>query len=128
MMDSSSPQKKHPSQGGNAYSQDMPEEVITRFQLGLPMNTPELTAFRIEYQYPSVWTCWRYIQQFLEEGLARPNKIREIACLSVKFLGIILFDWRCIELCIQRPQLRRQLGWQGHPRRWNRRWSLCGNW
>ena len=49
MMDSSSPQKKHPSRGGNAYSQDMCEEVITRFQLGLPMNTPELTALRVEY-------------------------------------------------------------------------------
>jgi hypothetical protein len=63
-------EKKHPSRGGNAYSQDMREEVITRFQLGLPMKTPELTALREEYQYPSVWTCRRYIQQFLVEGHA----------------------------------------------------------
>jgi hypothetical protein len=66
-------EKKHPSQGGNAYSQDMREEVITRFQLGLPMKTPELTALREEYQYPSVWMCRRYIQQFLVEGHARPK-------------------------------------------------------
>ena len=70
MMDSSSPQKKHPSQGGNAYFQDMREEVITWFKLGLPMNTPELTALREEYQYPLVWKCQWYIQQFLEEGHA----------------------------------------------------------
>jgi hypothetical protein len=61
-------EKKHPSQGGNAYSQDMCEDFITRFQFGLPMNTPELTALCDEYQYPSVWTCRCHIQQFLEEG------------------------------------------------------------
>jgi hypothetical protein len=34
-------EEKHPSSGGNPYSQDMREKVIARHQLGLPIVTPE---------------------------------------------------------------------------------------
>ena len=37
-------EEKHPSSGGNPYSQDMREEVIAQHQLGLPTVTPELAA------------------------------------------------------------------------------------
>jgi hypothetical protein len=90
-------EKKHPSQGGNAYSQDMREEFITPFQLGLPMKTPELTALSEECQYPSVWTCWGYIQQFLVEGHARPkydtgNRMAERQVLGQHFVRLALYQ------------------------------------
>ena len=61
-------EKKHPSQGGNPYSQDVRDLVITCYQLGLPLVSPDLDELRQEYQYPSVWSCWRYIRQFIQEG------------------------------------------------------------
>ena len=66
-------EEKHPISGGNPYSQDMREEVIARHQLGLPTVTPELTALRQQYKYPSVWTCQWYIRQFNASGHARPK-------------------------------------------------------
>jgi len=66
-------EKKHPSQGGNPYSQDMRDMVITRYQLGLPLVSPDLDELRQEYQYPSLWLCWRYIRKFIQEGHARPK-------------------------------------------------------
>ena len=63
---------KHPSRGGNPYSQDMREEVITRHQLGLPTVTPELMTLRQQYQYLQR-TCRRYIRQFNASGHARPK-------------------------------------------------------
>jgi hypothetical protein len=47
-------EKKHPSRGGNPYSQDMRDLVITRYQLGLPLVSPDLDELNQEYQYPSV--------------------------------------------------------------------------
>ena len=64
---------QHPSRGGNPYTQDMREEVITRHQLGLPIVTPEIMALCQQYQYPSEWTCRRYIRQFNASGHARPK-------------------------------------------------------
>ena len=49
-------EEKHPSSGGNPYSQDMRKEVIARHQHGLPIVIPELTVLRQQYKYPSVWT------------------------------------------------------------------------
>jgi len=66
-------EEKHPSSGGNPYSQDMRDEVIARHQLGLPTVTPELTALHQQYKYPSVWTCRRYIRQIDDSGHAQPK-------------------------------------------------------
>ena len=50
----------HPSQGGNPYI-DFRYDVITRFQLGLPLDSPELNLFREQFPpaYPSYQTCER---------------------------------------------------------------------
>ena len=66
---------KHPSRGGNPYSQDMREEVITRHQLGLPIVTPEIMALCQQYQYPSEWMCRWYIRQFNASSHARPKYV-----------------------------------------------------
>ena len=66
-------EKKHPSRGGSPYSQDMRDLVITCYQLGLTLILPDLDELRKEYQYPSVWSCRRYIRQFIQEGHARPK-------------------------------------------------------
>jgi hypothetical protein len=66
-------EEKHPSSGGDPYSQDMHQEVITRHQLGLPIVSPELMALCQQYQYPSVWACRQYIRQFNASGHARPK-------------------------------------------------------
>jgi hypothetical protein len=48
----------------------MQKEVISRYQLGFPMVTPELIALHEQYLYPSVPTCHRYIKQFHAVGHA----------------------------------------------------------
>ena len=86
-------EEKHPSSGGNPYSQDMHEEVITRHQLGLPIVSPELMALCQQYQYPSVWACRQYIRQFNASGHARPkyatgNHIAEVLGLHLVRLAL----------------------------------------
>jgi hypothetical protein len=56
-------EKKHPSRGGNPYSDDFRLDVIMRYQLGLPLVTDELNALRAEYVYPSMSSCRRYINK-----------------------------------------------------------------
>ena len=51
----------------------MRDLVITRYQLGLPLVSPDLDELRQEYQYPSVWSCRRYIRQFIQKGHAQPK-------------------------------------------------------
>ncbi len=60
--------KKHPSWGGNPYPQEVREEVITRYVLGIPLQSPDLDALRAVYAYPSLQTCMRYIKQYHELG------------------------------------------------------------
>lgn len=64
-------EKKHPSRGGNAYSDEFRDEVITRYQLGLPLDTPELNALRQLKKYPCLRSCRRYINKFNTFGHAR---------------------------------------------------------
>jgi hypothetical protein len=123
-------EEKHPRSGGNPYSQDMREKVIAQHQLGLPIVTPELTALHQQYQYPSVWTCRRYIRQF---NASEPNSTNILQCgraggisgnvmlpvmldqnmqqgitwLIAKYSGGILFGWRCTKLGIQRVRSRK---------------------
>jgi hypothetical protein len=63
-------EKNYPSQGGNSYLQDMHEEEIIQYQLGLLLVSPDLDMLRKEYQYPSVWTCWQWIGRFVQYGHA----------------------------------------------------------
>lgn len=64
----------HPSNGGNPYSDDMRCDVITRFQLGLPLDTPALQALRDVYAYPSLDTCNRFINQMQHYGHVQPKR------------------------------------------------------
>jgi hypothetical protein len=66
----------HPSRGGNPYSDDFRYDVITRFQLGLPLESPELNLLRAQNPpaYPSSLTCERIIQQFQTEGHFQPKE------------------------------------------------------
>ena len=41
----------HPSRGGNPYSDDYRNDVVTRYQLGIPLDTPTLNALRDEHAY-----------------------------------------------------------------------------
>ena len=52
----------HPSLGGNPYWEDARHDVIMRYQLGIPLNTPALNALRDEPAYPHMVTCSRYIK------------------------------------------------------------------
>ena len=65
--------KPHPSWGGNAYSLDIREEVITRWFLGIPLESPELQALRDQYVYPCYQTCVNWIEQYRQFGHWRPK-------------------------------------------------------
>lgn len=65
--------KPHPSRGGNPYSNDMRDDVVTRWRIGQPLDTPELNALRNEYKYPSIWSCERWIEQVHQVGHCRPK-------------------------------------------------------
>ncbi len=62
-------EKKHPSRGGNPYSDDFRLNVIMRYQLGLPLDTDELNALCAEYVYPSMSSCRRYINKHKHNAL-----------------------------------------------------------
>lgn len=64
----------HPSRGGNSYSDDMKEDVIMRWQMGIPLVSPELDALRAVHAYPHIDTCMRYIRQFHDHGHTRRKK------------------------------------------------------
>jgi hypothetical protein len=48
---------RHPSRGGNPYSDNFRNNVIMRYQLGLGLDTNELNALRAVYAYPSISSC-----------------------------------------------------------------------
>lgn len=54
--------------GGNPYSQEVREEVITQYVLGIPLQSPDLDALQAVYAYPSLQTCMWYINQYHELG------------------------------------------------------------
>ena len=53
-----------PSHGGNPYSDDFRNDVITRWQLGFGFDTPELKALHSVYAYPSMISYERYIRKW----------------------------------------------------------------
>ena len=68
--------RPHPSLGGNPYSDDFRLDVITRYQLGLPLESPTLEQLRNQTPpaYPSFQTCERYVTRFRTWGHFRPMK------------------------------------------------------
>ena len=63
----------HPSRGGNPYSDDFRNDIITRFTLGIPLDTPALNALQDEHAYPHMDTCMRYIDKFQSDGHVQPK-------------------------------------------------------
>ena len=63
----------HPSRGGNPYSDDFRNDVVTRYQLGIPLDTPTLKALRDEHAYPHLDTCMRYLNQYQDVGHVQPK-------------------------------------------------------
>ncbi len=99
-------EKKHPSQGGNSYLQGMGKEVITWYQLGLLLISPDLA---VHSKSIKIHQCGRAgcgsgcLSRTVTHG---QNMIRGITCPNIKFMGSIMFGWHCFELCIQRAQLQ----------------------
>jgi hypothetical protein len=74
----------------------MRDEVISQYQLGLPMVTPGLTTLREHYLYLSVPTCRRYIKWFYALGHARPqyatrNHVAERQVLGQHLVWLALY-------------------------------------
>ena len=88
-------EKTHPSWGGNAYSLDVRAEIITRWQLGLPLNTIDLNELRAVYSFPSLQTCIRWVDQYNDVGHYRPKiatgnheALREVLGLALVRLAL----------------------------------------
>lgn len=69
------PAHAHPSRGGNPYDDDIRHDVITRYRLGLPLDTHSLNLLRAQNPpaYPSIQTCLRYIEQYRTVGHVQPK-------------------------------------------------------
>ena len=61
----------HPSQGGKAYAPEVRDQVISMWQNGGDLMSPELQVLRQQRKFPSFATCDRWIRQFNEEGHTR---------------------------------------------------------
>ena len=64
----------HPSRGGNAYSPEVREQVISLWQNGNDLRAPWLEELREQKLFPCMKTCNRWIQQFLGEGHTRRKR------------------------------------------------------
>ena len=66
----------HPYKGGNPYSDDFRYNVITCYNLGMPLNSPELNFLRNQNPpaYPSLRTCERWINRYHRHGHFRPMR------------------------------------------------------
>ena len=65
---------KHPSRGGNPYSDDMRRQVLEMHLNGFDLDTPELNALREEYKFPCLDTCRNWIDIFYETGDILPKR------------------------------------------------------
>ncbi len=67
------PERPHPSRGGNAYSDDIRHDVLTRYHLGLPLQNVELDLLRAAQPpaYPCMQTCMNFIERERQYGHCR---------------------------------------------------------
>ena len=67
--------RPHPSRGGNPYSQDLREQVITMWMNSDDiLDDPWLAPLRHQHKFPSRDTCKRWIQHFQTEGNILPKQ------------------------------------------------------
>ena len=69
-------EKPHASRGGNAYSQEIREQVITMFQSGgeAALRSHHLMPLRQQKKFPHFVTCMRWVTQFQSDGHALPKQ------------------------------------------------------
>jgi transposase len=92
----------HPSRGGNAYSQEIRDQVIWRYKNNLPLSTPELNAMRHDKVFPCLGTCNNIITRYVEEGDACARRPTGNMFAEREILG--------------RPLERLALFWVVHPK------------
>lgn len=66
--------RPHPSRGGNPYSDDFRNDVITRYLLDISIDTNALNALRAVRAYPSIQTCMRFINKYHQVGHVQPKR------------------------------------------------------
>ena len=64
----------HPSRGGNPYSDPRRQSIITMWQLGIPLESPQLELLRQTYDFPSYRSCLRYIKKYRTYGHWQPMR------------------------------------------------------
>ena len=68
-------EKPHASRGGNAYSQELRQQVIAMFQSGgeAALKAHHLGPLRHQKKFPHFVTCMRWVEQFQNEGHSLPK-------------------------------------------------------
>ena len=95
------PERSHPSCGGNAYSDDIRNDVLTSHRLGIPLDSPELNLLRAQPPaYPSLQTCMNYINRERELGHARAmhatgNRVAERKIEGEPLVRLALYRLAC---------------------------------
>jgi hypothetical protein len=89
-------EKKHPSCGGNPYSDDFRQDVVMRYQLGLSLDTEELNSLGAVYAYPLLSSCARYVKKHNALGHCRTmlktgNKEAERMVRGQSLVYLVLF-------------------------------------
>jgi hypothetical protein len=65
----------HPSQGGNAYSPEFCDQVISIWKNGGDLRSPMLEQLRQQRKFPHIVTCINWIPQFIDEGHTRCKRL-----------------------------------------------------
>ena len=86
----------HPSNGGNPYSDDTRDEIIARWERGMPLVTPELEELRDIYKFPAYITCHRWIERHRMYGhhlhkLATGNHEAEREVLGQAIVNLAMY-------------------------------------
>lgn len=91
-------ERPHPSRGGNAYPDAVRHDVLTRWRLGIPLDSPELNLLRAQQPpaYPSMATCLNWINRERELGHARPmfptgNHVAEREIMGDALVNLALY-------------------------------------
>ena len=68
------PPSSHPSHGGNAYSDDIRQQVLEMYLQGQDFDSSKKNALRDQWKFPALITCQRWIDTFYETGDICPKR------------------------------------------------------
>ena len=80
----------HPSIGGNPYSDDIRQQVIEKHLLGQDMEAPDLEELRLNWKFPALITCQRWINIYYETGDICPKRATGNRYSHREILGPVL--------------------------------------